>query len=80
MRCQATSLPDGWSSLTAEYAVKIVARGKGERFAARGRVVRPGRALTAAAAEVFAVENGEESLCATAFVTIRNIERIGTVR
>jgi acyl-coenzyme A thioesterase PaaI-like protein len=41
---------------------------------ARGRVLRSGRTLSVAAADVFSVLNGEETLCATALATIRNYE------
>ena len=70
----ATLLPAGWASATADYAVKIVAPGKGEGLVARGRVVKPGRVLTVAAADVYAVADGAETLCATALVTMRNLE------
>ena len=73
----AATLPAGWLCVTAGYTVKIVSPGKGDRLVARGRDVRPGRSLTVAAAEVFAVEDGEESLCATALVTMGNIRQAG---
>jgi acyl-coenzyme A thioesterase PaaI-like protein len=46
----------------------------GEKLVARGRVVRSGRTLTVAAADVFAVRDGKETLCATSLTTIRNFE------
>ena len=76
----ATLLPAGWLSATADYTAEIVAPDKGERPVARERVVRLGHASTVAAAEVFAVEDGKESLRAPALVTMRNIERNAAAR
>ena len=41
---------------------------------ARGRVVHAGRTTTVAAAEVYTVEDGTETLCATALITMRNLK------
>ena len=71
----ATLLPVNWLSMTVDYTVKIVSPGKGESLIARGHVVKPGRILTFAAAEIFAVGNDVETLCATALITMRNIEQ-----
>jgi len=46
----------------------------GETLVARGRLVRSGRTLSVAAADVYAVRGGIETLCATALATIRNFE------
>lgn len=46
--------------LTVEYKVNLLAPAAGERFLARGRVVRPGRTLTVCAGEVVALEGDEE--------------------
>jgi uncharacterized protein (TIGR00369 family) len=81
-----TLLPPGWANMTIDYTVKIVAPAKGERIAARGRVVRPGSLITVAAADIYSIEapadgptdsTGEsvkETLCAVALVTLRNIK------
>ncbi|HEX3789667.1 MAG TPA: PaaI family thioesterase [Pseudonocardiaceae bacterium] len=68
-----TLLPAGWLNMTIDYTVKIVAPAKGDRVVARGRVIRPGLTVTVAAADVFSVTDGEETLCATAFVSLRNV-------
>jgi uncharacterized protein (TIGR00369 family) len=70
----ATMLPDGWAASTIDYTLKLLAPAVGEKLVARGRVVRSGRTLTVAAADVFAVRDGKETLCATALTTIRNFE------
>lgn len=72
-----TLLPEGWVNLTIDYTVKILAPTKGDRVVARGRVVNPGRTLTVAAADVFAVDQEDETLCATSLVTMRNIKLPG---
>jgi uncharacterized protein (TIGR00369 family) len=69
-----TLLPPGWVNMTADYTVKLVAPAKGEKLIARGRVIRPSRVMTVAAADVYSVTGSDEKLCATAFVTTRNFE------
>src|SRR5258705_751079 len=55
-------LPDGWAASTIDYTLKLLAPAVGEKLVARGRVVRSGRTLTVAAADVFAVRDGNETL------------------
>lgn len=69
----ATLLPAGWVNMTIDYTVKILAPARGEQLVARGRVVKPGKRISVAAADVYAVPNDKQILCATAFVTMRNI-------
>jgi uncharacterized protein (TIGR00369 family) len=70
----ATMLPDGWQTSTIDYTLKLLAPAIGEKLVARGRVLKSGRTLSVAAADVFSVRNGQETLCATALTTIRNFE------
>ena len=70
----ATMLPDGWAASTIDYTLKLLAPAVGEKLVARGRVLRSGRTLSVAAADVFSIRNGKETLCATALTTIRNFE------
>jgi uncharacterized protein (TIGR00369 family) len=58
------------SVLTVEYKMNLVAPADGDKLIARGKVVRPGRTLIITQAEVFAVKNGEETLCALMQQTI----------
>ncbi|KAA9159631.1 PaaI family thioesterase [Amycolatopsis acidicola] len=69
-----TLLPAGWVNMTIDYTVKILAPAKGEQVIARGRVVKAGRTTTVAAADLYAVDGGEESLVVTALVTMRNLK------
>ena len=69
-----TLLPAGWVNMTVDYTVKLLAPAKGEKVIARGRTVKAGHTTTVAAAELYSVTDGEETLCATALVTMRNIK------
>ena len=48
----------------------LLAPADGEKLIARGKVVRPGRTLIVTQAEVFAVRDGTETLCALMQQTI----------
>ena len=58
------------SVLTVEYKVNLVAPADGEKLIARAQVVRPGRTLIVTKADVFAVNDGKETLCAIMQQTI----------
>lgn len=58
------------SVLTVEYKMNLVAPADGEKLIARGQVVRPGRTLIVTQAEVFAVKDGQPTLCALMQQTI----------
>jgi uncharacterized protein (TIGR00369 family) len=65
-----TLASEGALGVTAEFKINIVAPGKGEFVVARGEVIKPGRRLTVARSDVFAVADGVERMCATALVTL----------
>jgi uncharacterized protein (TIGR00369 family) len=65
-----TVVPASASVLTVEYKMNLVAPASGEKLIARGHVVRPGRTLIVTKAEVFAVNDGKETLCALMQQTI----------
>lgn len=69
-----TLLPAGWMPLTADYTVKLLAPTVSDRVVARGRVVNLGRSSAVAAVDVLTVVGTAETLCATALVTMRNVE------
>lgn len=56
--------------LTAEMKINLLAPGRGDRLIARGRVIKPGRRLVVAAADVFAVQDGKETLIAALMGTM----------
>lgn len=58
------------SVLTVEYKMNLVAPADGEQLIARGKVMRPGRTLIVTQAEVFALKEGRETLCALMQQTI----------
>jgi len=60
-----TLMPAEASVLTVEYKINMLAPATGERLVARGTVVKSGRTLSIARADVFGVANGEERLVAT---------------
>lgn len=68
-----TLLPVGSLNMTVDYTVKLLAPARGDALIARGRVLKPGNAITVTAADIYAREHGTETLCATALVTMRNI-------
>ena len=63
------SAPDT-AVLTVEYKVNFIAPAKGERFVARGEVVRPGASITVCKGDVVAIEDGEEKLVTTMLTTL----------
>lgn len=58
------------SVLTVEYKLNLMAPASGDVLIARGRVLRPGRTLVVAQADVFAVRQGREKQVATALATL----------
>lgn len=62
--------PLGASVLSVEYKLNFLAPAKGESLLARGSVVRQGRSLIVTQAEVFAIQDGQHSLCALMQQTI----------
>lgn len=69
-----TLLPPGFINATIDTSLKLVAPARGSHLVARGRVVKASRTLTVCAADVFAVDGGKETLCATLLGTARNID------
>ena len=69
-----TLMPSGYEVLTVEYKVNFVAPAMGERFLARGRVVKPGRTLTICAGEVVALDaDGSERVVAVIQATMMGL-------
>jgi len=60
--------------LTVEYKLNLMAPADGELLIARGEVVRPGRTLTVARAEVWVVKGGRETLCGAMQQTLMRIQ------
>ena len=60
-----TLMASGSDVLTVEFKTNLLAPAKGERFAFRASVVKPGRTLTVCEARAFAQAGGSETLIAT---------------
>jgi uncharacterized protein (TIGR00369 family) len=65
-----TVVPATAPVLTVEYKMNLVAPADGQKLIARGQVIRPGRTLIVTKAEVYAVKEGLETLCALMQQTI----------
>ena len=59
-----TAMPEGAGILTAEFKINLLAPATGDELRALGKVVKAGRTLTLATAEVFAISSGARRLCA----------------
>ncbi len=68
-----TLLPIDRTMASLDYTVKLLAPARGEALLAEGRTVRPGRSVTVNAADIYAVENGARTLCATVLMTAMNL-------
>src|ERR1700676_1468331 len=70
-----TLMPPGSDILTVEFKTNLLAPAKGERFAFRALVVKPGRTLTVCEARAFAQVDGVENLIATMTGTLMALTR-----
>lgn len=66
-------MPEGAGVLTVEFKINLLAPAAGEALIAKGRVVKAGRTLTLATADVFAVKGGVPKLCAVLSATLMTI-------
>jgi len=60
-----TLMPAGVGILTVEFKTNLLAPARGERFAFRATVIKPGRTLTVCEARAYATHDGAETLIAT---------------
>jgi uncharacterized protein (TIGR00369 family) len=67
-------MPAGASVLTIEFKVNLLSPAKGERFLARGMVVKPGKAITVCSGDVFALGSEETKLVATMTATMMTLQ------
>lgn len=58
-----TRMPEGSAVLSVEFKINLLAPAVGERFVAHGRVVRVGRTIGVATAEVLARTSGKPDTC-----------------
>jgi uncharacterized protein (TIGR00369 family) len=67
-------LPSGWAAATLDFTIKMLGPARGDKLIARGRVLQNGRTTSVGASEIFAVDQGRETLCGTVLATTRNFE------
>jgi uncharacterized protein (TIGR00369 family) len=67
-------MPADVGVLTAEFKINLLAPAAGDRILARGRVVKAGRTLTLAQAEVFAKTGDQEKLIALLTATLMAVK------
>jgi uncharacterized protein (TIGR00369 family) len=60
-----TLMPAATGILTVEFKTNLLAPARGERFAFRAAVVKPGRTLTVCEGRAYAEQGGKETLIAT---------------
>jgi uncharacterized protein (TIGR00369 family) len=69
-----TLMPAQSGVLTVEYKMNFLAPAKGEKFIARGRVLKPGKIITVCTGEVFAISGEATKLVATINATMMMME------
>jgi uncharacterized protein (TIGR00369 family) len=67
-------MPPAAAVLTVEFKVNLLAPAWGDRFVARGRVLRAGRTLSVCAADVLALVDGQARPVATMLTTMMAVE------
>jgi len=58
-----TKMPEGSAVLSVEFKINLLAPAVGERFIAKGKVVRVGKTIGVATTEVFAFATGKPQSC-----------------
>jgi len=66
--------------LTIEFKINLLAPAKGQRFRMVGTVLKPGRTITVAEGQAFAVDNGQEKLIATMGCTLMAVTGRDTIQ
>lgn len=65
-----TVAPPDTSVLSVEYKINMLRPADGEKLIARGQVIKSGRTLCITKGEVFAIKDGQSTLCALMQQTI----------
>lgn len=60
--------------LTIEFKINLLAPAQGQRFRCEGRVLKPGRTIVLAEGRAFAIDGGQEKLCATMHCTLMAVQ------
>ena len=67
-------MPEDAGVLTIELKINLLAPAKGQRFRCEGRVLKPGRTIVLAEGQAFAIDGGQEKLCATMHCTLMAVQ------
>ena len=67
-------MPEDAGVLTIEFKTNLLAAAKGQRFRCEGRVIKPGRTIVVAEGRAYAIDNGQEKLCATMQCTLMAVQ------
>ncbi|MGH7620236.1 MAG: PaaI family thioesterase [Gemmatimonadaceae bacterium] len=70
-------MPAGAAVLSVEFKINMLAPAAGERFVARGRVIRAGKTVTVCWGDVTAYSAGREKLVATMVGTMMTVQGRG---
>ena len=60
--------------LTIEFKSNLLAPAKGQRFRCEGRVLKSGRTIVVAEGRAYAIDSGQEKLCATMQCTLMAVQ------
>ncbi|QXW19895.1 PaaI family thioesterase [Comamonas aquatica] len=63
-------MPEDAGVLTIEFKINLLAPAQGQRFRCEGRVLKPGRTIVVAEGRAYAIDHGQEKLCATMQCTL----------
>ena len=66
-------MPEGAAVLSIEFKVNLLAPAQGQAIVARAKVVKAGRTISVVSGEVFAVRDGQETLCTTMTATMMTV-------
>ncbi|MEG1101554.1 MAG: PaaI family thioesterase [Comamonas sp.] len=67
-------MPANAGVLTIEFKINLLAPAKGQRFRCEGRVLKPGRTIVVAEGRAYAINDGQEKLCATMQCTLMAVQ------
>lgn len=67
-------MPEDAGVLTIEFKINLLAPAQGQRFRCEGRVLKPGRTIVLAEGRAFALDGGQDKLCATMHCTLMAVQ------
>lgn len=67
-------MPEDAGVLTIEFKINLLAPAQGQRFRCEGRVLKPGRTIVLAEGRAFAIDGGQDKLCATMHCTLMAVQ------